>query len=144
MAVCLESTFQGSIGGEAMEVLRAAEERRRCAVDDRTRGMCACNNGEWTTATELYGEGLRHFEAISGINVEDEINLTAVLLACVYERWTEGKWWPLIEMLYAEAKALKSQFCGDIAHFVFAVRIKYWDLDGAGPCLLYTSPSPRD
>ena len=135
MEVVLESTFQGSIGVEAMELLRGAEERRQSAVDYRARGMRASNNGEWKKAAGLYARALHLFETIAGINVDDEINISAVLLACVYERWTDESWWELIEMLYAKAKGMDSQFCGDIAHFVFALRIKYGDLDEAGIAL---------
>lgn len=138
MDVSLESTFHGSIGKETMEALRMAEWARRSAVEARASGMRASEKGEWEQAAEWYGTSLMLFERVDHINVEEEVNLGAVLLACLHERWqpdAKDNWWLMIEVLYGEAKEMGSQYCGDIAHFVFAVRMKYGDLDGAGLAL---------
>ena len=138
MDVSIESTFKEWIGGEMMDTLRVAELMRQSALEARVGGMRASANGDWATAVDLYGKSLMLFRAVGGINVEEDVNLGVVLLVCLYERLDillAGGAWQIIESLYAEAKQLNSQYCGDIAHFVFALRVKYGDLDGAGIAL---------
>lgn len=140
MDVALESTFRKSIGKQMLDALRMSELARQGALEARAGGMRASASGQWDTAIDLYAKSLMLFKTVKDINVEDEVNLGVVLMACLFERWDirmsgEDSWCYLIERLYAEAKEINSQYCGDIAHFVFALRIKYGDLDGAGLAL---------
>lgn len=123
-----------------MDTLRVAELVRRSALEARVGAMQASANGDWAMALELYCKSLMLFRAVGSINVEEDVNLGVVLMVCLYERLdilpADGSsWWRIIESLYTEAKEINSQYCGDIAHFVFALRVKYGDLDGAGIAL---------
>jgi hypothetical protein len=130
----LTATLGAGLDPATVEVLTSAEQLRQLATAWRTDGLEACNENRWDDAEESYRASLYLFQNVTGINVEDEVNLTAVLYAALLERAIEDEtqsYREPIEDLYRQASAMRSGFMGELATIAFAVRIKYGDLKGA-------------